>query len=150
MNPLQVLFSLLFPTATVNNTTASIAAIDTQANNVNWTRATFFINVGAIDIAMTALKVQECDTLAGSYTDCTDTVFGSGSNPALPTASSDNKQFQITVTGRKRYLKIVPTVGNGSTGAVLTVSCILSSPKAVALENVIVSARGLTGQEVIA
>jgi len=149
MNPNQILPLMLLASGLVNNATASIAALDTLRNGVQFREASFFVNLGATDIALTALKVQECDTISGSYTDITATVFGAA-GPTLPSATDDNKMYHITVTGRKRFLKLIITVGTGSTGANLTVFCVLSTPVAASLTDLLTAARGLTNQEVIA
>lgn len=78
--------------------------------------------LGATDIAMTALKVQESDD-DSSYSDVTGLVYGTSTNDAgststLPSATSDNGLFgfMIDLRGRKRYLKLVATFGDGTAG----------------------------------
>lgn len=82
--------------------------------------------IGATDIALTALKVQESDTKTdattlSSPTDVTGLVYGASGAPALPSATDDNKifSFEINTQNRKRYLQLVATAGNGTTGAAL-------------------------------
>lgn len=88
--------------------------------------------VGATDIALTALKVQESDTKTDATTlsspaDITGLVYGTsalpetGATSALPTATDDNKvfSFEINTQGRKRYLQLVATAGNGTTGVAI-------------------------------
>ena len=100
--------------------------------------------LGATDIAMTALKMTECDTSGGSYTDVTGLVFATSTNTdgdtsALPIATDDDKffVFQIDLRYRKRYLKIVATNGDGTVGGFLVAIARLSrleqSPKTAAL-----------------
>lgn len=80
--------------------------------------------LGATDIALTALKVQESDVATNSTTlsspsDVTGLVYGAVDAPALPSATDDNKiySFEINTQGRKRYLQLVVTAGNGAVGA---------------------------------
>lgn len=133
MNPMQQfkIVSITRPAAIVNNTSHTTASVDTNGFDY----ATIIVDLGATDIALTALKVQESDT-DSNYADVTGLIFGTSSNIAgststLPSATDDNKFFifQIDLKGRKRYLDLVSTVGNGSTGAYLTATCILTRAK---------------------
>ena len=107
------------PQAIKNNASFSCLATDT-----NGCKAVHFrMFMGATDIAFSALKIQESDTLTNtttlaSGTDITGADF-SVSPATVPSATDDNKYFVVTipVTGaRKRYLNAVITVGNGATG----------------------------------
>ena len=131
MNPIQNLkfVSVTPPAAIIDNASATTAYVDTAG----WDHALFVIYFGAMDIAATAMKLQECDTSGGSYADITGTVFGTstntdGSTSTLPSATDDNKFFAISVNtaGRKRYLDLVLTLGDGAAGTYVTVFCILS------------------------
>lgn len=101
------------PGAIVNNASFTTAAVDTlECDNalVIWT-------LGATDIKMVALKLTECDTSGGTYTDCTSLDFSSPDH--LPVATDDNFMFGMYLDlrgGHKRYLKLVATSGNGSAG----------------------------------
>lgn len=85
------------------------------------------VHLGATDIAMVALKVQESDakssdTALSGGTDIPGADF-SVSPASLPSATDDNKFFLVTipVTGaRKRYFNLVATAGDGTTGTYLT------------------------------
>lgn len=110
------------PGAIVNNASYTTASIDTRG----YKYCRVVVHLGATDIAMAALKVQESDT-DGSYADVTGLVFGTsentgGSASTLPSATDDNKFFffEIDLRKRKRYLDLVATAGNGSTGTYLT------------------------------
>ena len=107
------------PAAILDNTSAAAAAID--AKDARY--AEIVLQLGATDIAVTALKVQECDTSGGSYTDITGASFDGGLDIdgaalALPSATDDGQTcvFQINLDGRKRYLKVVATFGDGTAG----------------------------------
>jgi hypothetical protein len=85
------------------------------------------VYLGATDIAMTALKVQESDVAASATaltggTDITGTDF-SVSPATLPGAGDDNKFFiiDIDLRGRKRYLDVAATGGDGTAGAYITI-----------------------------
>lgn len=112
----------------LDNATATSYVIDTAGVD--------FVNIdviiGATDIALTALKVQESDvktdaTTLSSGTDVTGLVYGTstlpenGATSALPTDTDDNKVFTFFVNtqGRKRYLQLVATAGNGTTGVAI-------------------------------
>lgn len=108
------------PAAIVDNASFTTNAIDTLG--FRYCRIIFFL--GATDIAMTALKVQESDDSGMSgATDVTGLVFGTsnndtGSASTLPSATDDNKAFvfEIDLRGRKRYLDVVATNGDGAAG----------------------------------
>lgn len=114
------------PAAVYDNASLTTTSIDTRG--YDWCR--IIVSLGAIDIAMTALKVGESDT-DGSYSDITGLVFGTstnsaGSTSALPTASDDNDifVFDIDLRGRKRYLDVTATAADSSTAG--TYACIIA------------------------
>lgn len=125
------------PAALVNNASATCLVIDTQG----YADLEIIVILGATDIALTALKVQESDAEASSTSltsgaDITGTRFGTDNNDAgaastLPSATDDNHlfSFKIDLRGRKRYLLPVITVGNGTSGAYVTVIALLSRPQ---------------------
>ena len=134
MNQLQntKLVSITPPAAIVDNASYTTASIDTQG----WDYMQVVVYLGATDIAMTALKLQESDTDGGSYADVTGLVFGTSSNIAgststLPSATDDNKffVFDVDLRGRKRYFDLVATAGDGTAGTFLTAFAILSRGK---------------------
>lgn len=116
------------PAAIVDNASLTTASIDTAG----YEYAEVFLYLGAMDIAMTALKIQESDN-DSSYSDVTGLVYGtstgiSGSASSLPSATDDNKcfKFEIDLRGRKRYLDLVATCGDGVAGTYATAFAILS------------------------
>jgi hypothetical protein len=139
------------PGAIVDNTSLTTASVDAKG----WDRLSFYIIIGATDIAMAALKVQTSDT-DGSYGDLANGNFATGTMPdgtaaVLPAASGatgDNTihAVHIDLKGKKRFFDLVATGGDGSAGAYFTVIAILSrgetAPSTAAL-------RGLA-QELIA
>jgi hypothetical protein len=118
------------PAAIVDNASLTTATVDTAG----YAYARFFLYLGAMDIAMTALKVQESDDSGMSgAADITGLVYGtsngiSGSASSLPSATDDNKcfVFEIDLRGRKRYLDLVATCGDGTAGTYATAFCLLS------------------------
>lgn len=77
---------------------------------------------------MTALKVQESDDSGMSgAADITGLVYGASGAAALPTASDDNKIFGffVNLAGRKRYLDVVATAGDGAAGTFATCYAVL-------------------------
>lgn len=118
------------PVAIKDNASWTTTQIDTKGYNY----CTIVVTLGATDIAMAALKVQESDTDGSNFGDVTGLVFGtstdalSGSTSALPTAAQDDKifVFEINLAGRKRYLDLVATAGNGTAGTYAAAIAILS------------------------
>jgi hypothetical protein len=116
------------PAAIIDNASATTAEVDTKGFDI----ARFCIYIGATDIAMTALYLTESDAsgsghveiAATDFSDATQTDIG-GTALALPTDADDNKLIVINVDlrGRKRYLDLVATCGNGSAGTFLAAWC---------------------------
>lgn len=119
------LVQTVIPAAAVNNGSVTCQVIDCYGFDY----LEVSIQLGATDIALSALKLQESDAKASATAltggaDITGTVFGTdandtGSTSTLPSATDDNKvfKFEIDLRGRKRYVLPVITVGNGTTGA---------------------------------
>ncbi len=104
------LLNITPPAARVNN--ASLTANEIDAKGFDYLTVTLYL--GDTDIALTVMKLQESDTSGSGFADVSGGAFSS-----LPAATDDNKfyRFFVPLQGRKRYLKPVITVGNGSTGA---------------------------------
>jgi hypothetical protein len=103
------------PAAIRDNASFATTTIDTLGFN----KVAVYFALGATDIAMTALKIQESDDAGMSgAADITGAVYGATGAPALPSADDDNKIFGffIDLKGRKRYLDVVATAGDGSAG----------------------------------
>lgn len=120
---------VIAPAAIVDNAAFTTTEIDT----LGWDYAEIIVNIGATDVAMAALKVQESDTSGSGFTDVTgldmdgDTDID-GNTAALPSATDDNKLiiFQIDLRNRKRYLDLSATAGNGTNGTFASGICRLS------------------------
>jgi hypothetical protein len=134
MNELQKtkLLVVISPAAIVDNAAYTTNEIDT----LGWDYLTIVFFLGATDIAMAALKVQESDTSGSGFSDVTGLVAGTstntdGSTSALPSATDDNKimLFEIDLRGRKRYIDLSATAGNGTAGSYAAAVAILSRGK---------------------
>jgi hypothetical protein len=130
MNSLQdtKLVALIRPAAIADDASFTSQVVDT----LGYDYATCIFQLGASDIAVAALYMQESDDNS-NYTNITGTIFGTstntdGSTSGLPTATDDNKfeVVEIDLRGRKRYLQCVATAGNGSTGTYLSALVVLS------------------------
>lgn len=117
------------PEAIKDNTSATNVAVDCRG----FSYAEFPVQLGATDIAVTALKLTECDTSGGSYTDITGATFNGGTSAdgvtlALPSATDDNQvhAFQVNMVGRKPFIKVVVTFGDGSVGGFVACTARLS------------------------
>lgn len=129
------------PAAIIDNASATTGEIDT----LGWDYCTIYVYLGATDIAMGALKVQESDTSGSGFADITGASFAA----ALPGAGDDNGAFGVFIRcggSRKRYLDVVATCGDGSTGTYITIFAILSRGE-IAPDTA--TERGLTGQLIV-
>ena len=110
------------PAAIVDAASFATTSIDTAG----YGKLAVYFSLGATDIAMTALKLQEADD-DSSYGDITGCVYGASGAPALPTADDDNKVFGffVNLAGRKRYIDVVATAGNGAAGTFGTCIAVL-------------------------
>lgn len=121
--------SAINPAAIINNTSATSAVIDTRG----YAHCTIVLQLGATDIAMTALKIESCATSGGVYADLSGATFSSGTGVggaslALPSATDDGQTivFQLDMRGKNPFLKVVATFGNGSTGGFIAGVAILT------------------------
>jgi hypothetical protein len=119
------------PPAAINDNTAYTTA---TVDSLGWKAVTFLIILGAMDIAVAALKLTESDDsgMSGAV-DITGADF-SVSPATLPSATDDNHLFAIHVkcTGkRKRYFDLTFTAGDGSAGTYATVLAVLSEGEIV-------------------
>ena len=118
------------PGAIYDNASLTTSTIDTKG----YSYLRVYVYLGDTDIAMATLKLQESDDSGMSgAADITGTVVGTdsnvaGSTSALPSANDDNKcwLFEISLLGRKRYIDLVATAGNGTNGTYATAWAVLS------------------------
>jgi len=120
------------PGAIVDNASLTTAEIDTKGFDF----LQVYVALGATDIAMTALKLQQSDQSGAGFADVTGAVFGTstkidGAASTLPSATDDNKVFLIEVPlqGKKRYFDLVATCGDGAAGTYAVAWAVLSRAK---------------------
>jgi hypothetical protein len=104
----------IYPQARLNNASFSVASVDRR----DFDYATLEVTLGATDVGLTAFKLQESD----DNSTWTDVVGGDFSiSGTLPASTNSNTlwAWDINLTGRKRYLRPVITVGAGTLGAFL-------------------------------
>lgn len=118
------------PAAILDNTSATVDVVDSAGAAY----AEFIVQLGATDIAITALKLTECDTSGGTYTDVPNATFNAGLDSdgtalALPSATDDKQTcvFKGPLLGRKRYFKLVATFGDGTLGGFIAAVARLSN-----------------------
>lgn len=121
-NPLQQckFINVLPPVAIKDNEAWTTTEIDCKG----WDYLVVVFALGATDIALAALKIQESDTSGSGFADVTGLICGTsttidGAKSALMSATDDNKitAFEIDLTKRKRYIDLSATAGNGSAGS---------------------------------
>ena len=123
MNPIEHMkyANMIQPQLKDDGAPTGITSVDTK----DWEHLRVLIHSGAIDAATTAApQVQESDTLASDYTDITAAVLADAI-----AASEDNGFHAIDIdltADHKRYMKLLITAGNGTTGHNLSVMGILS------------------------
>lgn len=120
------------PAAISDNATLTTTEIDT----LGWSYMTVIVALGATDIAMAALSVTQSDTAGSGHAAITGLVWGTstnidGSTSALPSANDDNlfQVAQIDLKGKKRYIDVTATTGDGAAGSFVTILGILSRPQ---------------------
>ena len=125
---MQKAFLVIPPEGLVDDAAFTEIEIDT----IGFSYCTVYACLGATDIAMAGLKMQESDASGSGQADITGLVFGTslntlGDTSVLPTALEDDLIFcfEIDLRARKRYLTCVATAGDGATGTHLTVLALL-------------------------
>jgi hypothetical protein len=124
------LVSVTPPAAIIDNASATTAEVDTKG----WDYARYVVYVGATDIAMAALYLTESDATGSGHAEIASTDFSDstqtdidGNALALPAADDDNGFIVIDVDlrkgGRKRFLDLVLTAGDGSAGTYVAAWC---------------------------
>ncbi len=120
------------PVAIKDNGSWTTVEIDTK----DFDYCTVYTMLGVSDIAVAAMKIQESDTAGSGHADVTGLIFGTsnntgGSASTLPSATDDGLifGFEIDLRGRKRYLDLVFTAGDGSLGTYAVAWAVLSRAK---------------------
>jgi hypothetical protein len=119
VNPQQtVKYVAINADCTEDNTSYTTTPVDCAGFDY----AVIVCHFGNVPANVAALKVQECDTVGGSYADIAGTIVGTatdieGNATALPAGTGGDNAivvFEIDLRGRKRFLDLVCTAGNGS------------------------------------
>ncbi len=112
--------ALVEPQARINNTAVTVSSVDRHGFDY----ANIEAIVGANDIGFTIFKLQESD----DNTNWADVINGDYSVGTLLPGNTPNVIYgwNVDLRGRKRYLRIAATVGNGASGLYLTVVAMLS------------------------
>lgn len=107
------------PGAIIDNAAAVTATLDTLG--MGW--VTIVVHFGAMDIAVSVMKLTESDDSGMSGAADVPSADFSVLPATLPSATDDNHFFAIHVPmlGRKRYLDLSLTLGDGSAGTYVTV-----------------------------
>ncbi|MFZ9311563.1 MAG: hypothetical protein ACO24O_08695 [Arenimonas sp.] len=131
--------SITPPAAIIDNASATTASVDTKGYDY----AVITVYFGAMDIAVTAMKLQESDD-DSTYADITGATFAGG----YPSATSDNTawKFYVDLRGRKRYLDLVLTLGDGAAGTYVAAFAELSRAENAPYD---ITTRGLGGQVIV-
>lgn len=110
------------PGAIVDNAAFTTASIDT----IGFDKALIIVQLGALDIALAALKLRQSDD-DSSYSDVTGGDYSVSST--LPSATADNGlyAFHVDLRGKKRYLDVSLTGGDGTAGTYASVIAILDN-----------------------
>jgi len=121
--------NMLYPQLKDNGDLADNNYVDTSG----WNHLRVLMQIGNLDIALgstaegNALKLEECDTAGGGYTDVTDAALADAIAEA-----EDGKLFAIDIDLRKthkRYMRLnAPHAGDGAVGVNASALGILSMP----------------------
>ena len=114
------------PAAIVDNAAFTTATIDTRG----FAFLTIIVILGALDIALAAFKLREGDESDMSDAADVDGADFSVAPATLPAATDDNKLYaiQVNLKGRKRYVDLSLTGGDGTAGTYACVIAQLSDP----------------------
>jgi hypothetical protein len=103
------------PGAILDNTAVTTNVVDT----IGFSYAVVLVQLGATDIAMTALKVQHSDVRANATTLTSPVdIAGADFTGNFPSATADDgfHAIYIDLKGLGRYIDLVATVGDGVAG----------------------------------
>jgi len=120
--------NLIPPVAIVDDASWTTTEIDT----LGWDHLTLLINLGASDIAIAAMAATESDTAGSGHANITGLVAsGTTGDGRLPTATDDGGvvMMDIDLRGRKRYIDLTLTAGDGALGTFASGVAILSRGK---------------------
>jgi hypothetical protein len=121
----QKIVLLTPPAAIVDNAAVVTGELDT----FGFDYADIYVVLGATDVAVATLKLQESDVSGSGFVDVDGGNFATAAT--LPSATQDNTvhAFHVNLLGRKRFLDVALAGGDGATGAYFTVFAVLSRPR---------------------
>ncbi len=113
------------PGAIVDNAALNTTSIDTKG----WDYLDIYVILGATDVAMAVLHLNESDT-DSNYVAIAGADF-SATGTHLPSATDDDTiaSFHVNLLGRMRFIDVAATGGYGTAGAYITIIAILSRAK---------------------
>lgn len=107
------------PNAIVDNAAFTTAVLDTAGYDY----AVINVFLGPTDIAVANMRLQESNESGANFADVSGSVFGTdnndtGSASTLPSSTADNTflSWFVDLRGRKRYLDVALTAGDGTAG----------------------------------
>jgi len=105
--------------------------INQEIDMISWRQATYYMHVNNIDTTAD-MKIQESDVSGSGHADIAGTAITqlTGSSDDTPVAI----EVDSTVSARKRYQKVIATVGNGTIGADLMIYVVLSGYRGTATQ----------------
>lgn len=123
-------YDVIYNTTLINNNTAT-GSIDLN-NYPNASSLTVVLIVGGVDTTIGTIKLRQ-STDNSTWADITGATF----NSAAYTATDDNKICiqPISLAGKQRYIQFSAVVGNGATGATITVLGIVGDNSVSPLKN---------------
>ncbi|MEN1705332.1 MAG: hypothetical protein AAGJ54_07445 [Planctomycetota bacterium] len=133
MTPLQNLKfrQAIPPAAIVDNAAPTSRVIDT-AEGDGAAYLVFVLSLGASDVALASLVVNESDAKTDDTTLDTPTqAVDWSASKALPGAADDEKLYAVLIDlrkARKRYQHLIPTAGNGAAGTFMTAVAFFANP----------------------
>lgn len=120
----QKIVAITPPAAIVDNAAFVTAAVDTRG----FGQLSVVLVLGALDVALAAYKLTESDAADMSNSTVVPGTDFSIAPAALPSATDDNKTYAIHVDlrGRKRFIDLQLTGGDGTAGTYAAAFAILS------------------------
>lgn len=119
-----LLKNAITPAVVTDNTVQTSAAIDRQGYDI----VEFLVNLGTLSDADTtvAVKLTECDTSGGSYTDVASTDLLGTTTEASFQFDDDGEVRKLGYVGIKRYVKVVATPSNNTGNIPIAATAILA------------------------
>lgn len=121
------------PATYVDNGNFTVTSVDTMGFDY----CVIDIVIGFTDIALSALYLQDSEESGANFANVSGGIYGTdnndtGSASTLAASTADNTviSYWVDCRARKRYLTIVGTAGNGTSGTTVAVLATLSRASA--------------------